>query len=87
MAVRPVNSSQRWTMASTGFVGTAVFAIYVADSAGYTWSISVQIGKDLLAPHVSRLQFLEYLSAFVSVVGLVSIAAAGIYFRVRRRAS
>ena len=41
-------------MASTGFVGTAVFAIYVADSAGYTCSISMQIAKDLLAPTTSR---------------------------------
>lgn len=71
-------------MASTGFVGTAVFAIYVADSAGYTSSISVQIGKDLLAPHVSRLQFLEFLSAFVSLVGLAGILSAAIYFRQQR---
>jgi hypothetical protein len=72
-------------MASTGFVGTAVFAIYVADSAGYTCSISVQVGKDLLAAHTSRLHFLESLSMFVSVVGAVSVVFAGVYFWRRGR--
>src|SRR4051812_49287136 len=67
-------------MASTGFVGTAVFAIYVADSAGYTCSIGMQVGKDIFAPNASRLQFLENLSLFVSAVGATSVAVAGIYF-------
>lgn len=74
-------------MASTGFVGTAVFAIYVADSAGYTCSISVQLGKDVLAPQSSRLQFLQTLSLFVSFVGTVSVVAAGLYFWRRGRRS
>ncbi len=72
-------------MASTGFVGTAVFAIYVADSAGYTCSISVQVGKDLLAAETSRTQFLEGLSLCVSGVGMLSMAAAGLYFWLRGR--
>jgi hypothetical protein len=67
-------------MASTGFVGTAVFAIYVADSAGYTCSIGTQVAKDLLAPATSRTEFLQMLSAFVSIVGATSAAIAGIYF-------
>lgn len=67
-------------MASTGFVGTAVFAIYVADSAGYTCSIGVQVGKDLLAPHTSRMHFLQILSAVVSIVGTLSAIGAGCYF-------
>jgi hypothetical protein len=67
-------------MASTGFVGTAVFAIYVADSAGYTCSISTQLGKDLLSPTSSRTEFLQTLSTFVSIVGASSAAIAGIYF-------
>jgi hypothetical protein len=67
-------------MASTGFVGTAVFAIYVADSAGYTCSISTQLAKDLLAPTTSRTEFLQMLSTFVSIVGASSAAIAGIYF-------
>ena len=74
-------------MASTGFVGTAVFAIYVADSAGYTCSIGMQVGKDLLAPSASRLQFLQNLSFFVSLVGTLSAAIAGLYFLHKGRAS
>jgi hypothetical protein len=74
-------------MASTGFVGTAVFAIYVADSAGYTCSIGMQVGKDLLAPSASRLQFLQNLSLFVSAVGVASVAAAGVYFLHKGRGS
>jgi hypothetical protein len=72
-------------MASTGFVGTAVFAIYVADSAGYTCSIGTQVAKDLLAPATSRAEFLQLLSAFVSIVGASSAAIAGVYFYRRGR--
>ena len=67
-------------MASTHFVGTAVFAIYLADSAGYTGSCIIQIGKDVLAAQTSRTQFLEYFSLFLSVVGTLTVAAGGIYF-------
>jgi hypothetical protein len=72
-------------MASTGFVGTAVFAIYVADSAGYTCSIGTQVAKDLLAPATSRTEFLQVLSAFVSIVGASCAAIAAVYFWHRGR--
>lgn len=81
MAYVPYNSVLfERMMASTGFVGTAVFAIYVADSAGYTCSVSVQVGKDLLAAETSRAQFLQNLSVLVSLVGTASTLAAGLYF-------
>jgi hypothetical protein len=67
-------------MASTGFVGTAVFAIYVADSAGYTCSVGTQVGKDLLVAGASRMQFLHSLSIIVSLIGAVCTIAAGVYF-------
>jgi hypothetical protein len=72
-------------MASTGFVGTAVFAIFVADSAGYTCSVGVQLSKDLLAPTTPRAHFLQNFSAFVSIVGTVSTVAAALYFWRRAR--
>jgi MFS family permease len=73
-------------MASTRFVGTAVFAIYVADSAGYTASCITQIGKDVLAAQTSRTQFLQYFSLLLSVVGTLSVAVGGVYFwRLGRR--
>jgi hypothetical protein len=75
-------------MASTQFVGTAVFAIYLADSAGYTGSVITQIGKDLLATETSRTQFLQSFSLVLSVVGVVCTVAGGAYFwRQRRSAS
>jgi len=67
-------------MASTHFVGTAVFCIYVADSAGYTGSCLVQLGKDLLATHTSRTQFLQYFSLLLSIVGTLTTLAGGLYF-------
>jgi hypothetical protein len=67
-------------MASTHFVGTAVFAIYLADSAGYTGSILLQLGKDLFAANLSRTQFLQNFSWFLSIGGTVSVAASWIYF-------
>ncbi|HEX4416154.1 MAG TPA: DUF5690 family protein, partial [Lacipirellulaceae bacterium] len=67
-------------MASTHFVGTAVFAIYLADSAGYTGNIVTQLGKDLIARNTTRAQFLSAFSIVVSITGLVCMLAAGIYF-------
>jgi hypothetical protein len=67
-------------MAATGFVGTAVFAIYVADSAGYTCSIGVLVSKDLIASSSLKSQFLSNLSLVVSAVGTASTALAAVYF-------
>jgi hypothetical protein len=71
-------------MASTHFVGTAVFCIYLADSAGYTGSCLVQLGKDLLASQTSRAEFLQYFSLVLSIVGTLSIVVGGLYFARRR---
>jgi hypothetical protein len=67
-------------MASTQFVGTAVFAIYLADSAGYTGSVITQLGKDLFAAETTRTQFLQSFSLVLSLVGVISTAAGGCYF-------
>ncbi len=72
-------------MASTHFVGTAVFAIYLADSAGYTGSCVVQLGKDLFASQLSRAKFLQAFCFLIAVVGTVCVSAGGVYFsRVRQ---
>jgi uncharacterized metal-binding protein len=73
-------------MASTRFVGTAVFCIYVADSAGYTASCIIQLGKDLLAANTTRTAFLQYFSLALSVVGTISILAGTQYFWRREQA-
>ncbi len=67
-------------IASTRAVGTAVFAIYVADSIGYGGAISVMLSKDLLAGDVSRLDFFRYLTYFMSLLGTVLLIASCGYF-------
>ncbi|MDX2132377.1 MAG: DUF5690 family protein [Planctomycetota bacterium] len=67
-------------MACTGFVGTAVFAIYMADALGYTGSVAVQLYKDLGAGDMSRLGFLRYMTYGVSALGVLMIAGSGVYF-------
>jgi hypothetical protein len=81
MAYVPYNSVLfERLMASTHFVGTAVFAIYVADSAGYTGTCIVQLGKDVLASETTRAEFLHQFCYVLAIVGAVSIAAGGFYF-------
>ena len=67
-------------LASTRFVGTAVFGIYLADSAGYSGSIVLQLGKDLFAEQTSRLEFMLGFAWFVSFAGSILIAAGCLYF-------
>ena len=67
-------------IASTRAVGTAVFAIYVADAIGYGGAISVLISKDLIAGDVSRFDFFRYLTYFMAVLGAVLLIASCCYF-------
>jgi hypothetical protein len=59
-------------IASTHVVGTAVFAIYVADALGYTGSVAVQLFKDLVAGDATRFAFLR------SFTYVLSAGAAGL---------
>jgi len=72
-------------IASTGVAGTAVFAIYVADSIGYTGSVGVQLFKDLAHSDVSRLGFFKGFTYFMSVLGMVCLASGCIYFLRKQR--
>ncbi len=67
-------------IASTRAVGTAVFAIYVADAIGYTGSVGVQLYKDLANPDVTRLEFFRGLTYLMSVLGTVLLIAGCLYF-------
>ena len=58
-------------IASTRAVGTAVFAVYVADAVGYSGAISVLLGKDLLAGDTARVDFFRDLTYFMSVLGVI----------------
>ncbi len=71
-------------MASTRAIGTAVFAIYVADALGYTGSVVVQIYKDLGAGEATPLAFfrsftyaLSFGAAALILVGSVLILRSG----------
>ena len=67
-------------IASTRTVGTAVFAIYVADSVGYGGVVTVLLTKDLIAGDVSRLDFFRGMSYFMSLFGVVLLVLSWRYF-------
>jgi hypothetical protein len=72
-------------LASTRFVGTAVFAIYLADAIGYTGSVGVQIYRDLAHSEISRLSFFKTFTYFMSVLGLICLVSSCLYFARRHR--
>ncbi|MBN2475938.1 MAG: hypothetical protein JXB62_15105 [Pirellulales bacterium] len=74
-------------IASTRAIGTAVFAIYIADALGYTGTISVMLYSDLAQGDVSRLDFFRGLTCFMSALGTLLLAAGCVYFFVKSRAS
>lgn len=67
-------------IASTGAVGTAVFAIYLADAIGYTGSVGMQLYKDLGQAEMSRLGFFRNFSYFMSLFGAVLLTGSCLYF-------
>jgi len=71
-------------IASTGTVGTAVFAIYLADALGYTGSVGVQLYRDL-GPGGTRLGFFTAFTWFLSIGGTACVLAVASYFWWRGR--
>ena len=70
-------------VAISGGAGTAVFAIYIADALGYTGSVALQLGRDLIAPDVSRLVFFEGFTLILGVAALL-LFAFSLAFLLRR---
>ena len=68
-------------IASTRVAGTAVFAIYVADSIGYVGTVSMLLYKDFGASASSRREFLEAFAYGLSIAGAVGLLLAAVYFR------
>ena len=64
-------------IAHTHVIGTAVFAIYVADALGYTGSVAILLFKDLVADEVTRLDFLLSFTYLLSAgsAGLILVSA------------
>ncbi len=73
-------------LASTRFVGTAVFAIYVSDALGYTGSVGVQLYRDLARSDVSRLGFFKGFTYFMCALGMVCLISSALYFSRRKTA-
>jgi phosphonate degradation associated HDIG domain protein len=61
-----------WTRAG----GTAVFTIYLADAAGYTGSVGVQLYKDLAQTNTTRLDFFRAFTYALSLLGATLLAAS-----------
>jgi hypothetical protein len=74
-------------MAWTRGGGTAVFTIYLADAAGYTGSVGVQLYKDLFQSNVSRLDFYRGFTYGLAAVGAVLLAVSCWIFLRRGAAS
>jgi MFS family permease len=73
-------------LASTHAVGTAVFAIYVADALGYTGSIGVQLTKDLAAGDTTRLEFFRSFTYMLSLGAALLIVMSAVMVLRRCRA-
>jgi hypothetical protein len=67
-------------MANTEIIGTAVFAIYLADAIGYSGSVGMMLYKDLLAADVSRLGFFMDFTYAMAAVGTLCLVASCVYF-------
>lgn len=68
-------------IASTRVAGTAVFAIYVADSVGYVGTVSMLLYKDFGAAASSRTEFLAGFSYAISIAGAAGMLLIAAYFR------
>jgi hypothetical protein len=72
-------------IASTQFRGNAVFAIYVADSVGYTGAFTVQVYKDLFQSDMNRFEFLRGFTYAFSILGAFLLVLSCIIFLPRTR--
>ena len=67
-------------MAHTRATGNAVFAIYIADSLGYSGSVALQLAKDLGAAESGHLEFFRSYCYVTGGLGVVLLSLGGIYF-------
>ncbi len=67
-------------LSSTRFRGNAVFAIYIADSIGYTGSIALQVYKDVFQSDINRFEFFRAFTYVFSLLGAGLLVASCIYF-------
>ena len=72
-------------IASTRAVGTAVFAINLADSVGYAGSISIMLFKDVTLTRLGRLDFLRQFSYAMALLGTILLITSCAYFLLSHR--
>ncbi|MCU0704223.1 MAG: DUF5690 family protein [Fimbriiglobus sp.] len=65
-------------MAAGRFVGTAAFAIQLADGVGYTGSMIIQLLRDFAFGEFDRLWFVVRLGLVVSVAGVLLMGISGV---------
>ena len=74
-------------IASTRHPGNAVFAIMIFDGAGYSAAVLAMLAKDLLADGASHLEFFMWLTIAMTIVGIICLVMAWIWFGQRVRES
>lgn len=67
-------------MSHLKFPGTAIFAIYLSDAAGYSGSLILQIYKDLFADDVSRLEFFVAMNYGLGMLISIALIHSASYF-------
>ncbi len=67
-------------LAASGVVGTAGFFIYVADASGYLGSVALLLFKNFSGMVLPWSQFLIYATYGTSVIGLLLLLGASVYF-------
>lgn len=74
-------------VAATRTVGTAVFAIYVADAVGYTGSTALLLYKDLMAAEATRLEFFTWFGYLLAAAGALLVVVGYMDFARAARAA
>lgn len=72
-------------IAAFRYPATAGFMIYVVDTAGYTGSILVMVGKQYAEPGLQWLPFFIQLVKWTGILGMVLISTSWFYFRLKSR--
>jgi hypothetical protein len=72
-------------IASTGWVGTAVFMAHVMDAGAYTGSVGLQLYYDLAAGGLTHLEFFRRFCYALSIGGTCVLVFSLAYFRWKAR--
>ena len=67
-------------VSETKFAGTAVFAIYLCDSAGYLAAVSMYLGQGALFGDAEKLSFFQNFTWLLAAVGAVCLIGSYLYF-------